>query len=119
NDDVDSERAIRAARQSIGLSLAAICKQRHARGTERLYRAHHTVATALLTFPTLSFAQTIFAHAQRIRILERLGGRVQTVRHVVVHATHSVEHWPRAHAAGDRFVVRKLLPGARIDAADR
>ena len=76
---------------------------------------------ALLPFTTGSPSQSILAHTQRVRVLERFRRRVQTVRHVRVHAAHAVERRPRTHPASDCFVIRKLLslPPSCINAADR
>src|SRR6185437_12001304 len=80
---------------------------------------HHTVAAALLSSSTRAFPQSILTRAQRISIFERLGRRVETVRHVRVHTTHPICRGPRAHATRDCLVVRKLESGACINAANR
>src|SRR4030088_2592403 len=65
-----------------------------------------------------SLADAVLTHAQRVRVLERLSRRIQTVRHVRVGRIHPVKLGSRAHAASNGFVVRKFGAGPRINSAD-
>ena len=70
----------------------------------------------VFTLAARAVANSILAHAQRIGILERFGGSVQAVSHVRVHRAQPGECRPRAHAAGDGFIVRKLAaPAVRAE----
>ena len=73
----------------------------------------------MFAFSSRTFVDAITPHPQRIGILKRLSGRIQTVSHVRVCGVHAVKRRPRAHATGDSFVVRKFCARARIDTANR
>ncbi len=73
----------------------------------------------MFAFSSRTFVDAITPHPQRIGILKRLSGRIQTISHVCVRGAHAVKRRPRAHATGDRFVVGELCARARIDTANR
>src|SRR5205814_9983759 len=75
------------------------------------------VAAAEFARAARAATKRVAPDAHRIRGLEGLDGRVERVGHVRVDAAQSVCGGPRAHAPGNRLVVRERLARAGIGAA--
>src|SRR5581483_901730 len=101
NNESTAALSVFAAAQAVRRALAPIRKQRHARRRERFDFANRPVATFLSSLPAGIFANAVLAHAQRISVLERFRGCVETVRHVRMGRAHAVQLWPRTHSTGD------------------
>src|SRR5258707_2059364 len=77
NDERAAECSIIPALQSIRGALAAIREQGHSRRGQYFDLAYRSIAALVSSLPSRSFANAILAHAQRVRVLERLSRRVQ------------------------------------------
>src|ERR1700677_1187887 len=76
--------------------------------------ADDAIATWVLSGAAAVCSQQISPHSQGIAILQGLGGRVQRIRHVGVNAGNPRLGRPRAHAAGDGFIVSEGIADARV-----
>jgi hypothetical protein len=102
------------AGQTVGTALgsarrqrASLCEEGEPAAFEDPQLADDAVAAAVTSGASRSRTELVALDAERIRELERLGGRVERVRHRHVHARGPVALRTRTLAAADRLVVRE------------
>jgi len=103
--------------QPVRTARSSIRQERHVCRSKCFNFTNDAVAAFLFSGSARFFSYAIFAHAQRVGILERFSGRVEAVRHVCVYRANPICLRARTHTAGYRFVIRKLSASSRIDTA--